>query len=167
MAGMMVRLCRTRPWLHCSDQAPRSGLIYYDPDYNSTHNYDLKLTKRYSVLKHFTKGVPVGAIRRAVTPDSDTTDDAWRVLAFSYNDSCGQYGTCDQVPYSIIAMNAQWDASSTTLTGDGTLNLTQPVSMYRTSVTEDYEEVEAPVLSANGSLILDAPEMSIFTIFFS
>ncbi|KZT65020.1 glycoside hydrolase family 30 protein, partial [Daedalea quercina L-15889] len=29
------------------------GLIYYDPDYNSTQNYDLKVTKRYSVLKHF------------------------------------------------------------------------------------------------------------------
>ncbi|EPT00649.1 hypothetical protein FOMPIDRAFT_6919, partial [Fomitopsis schrenkii] len=43
------------------------GLIYYDPDYNSTHNYDIKITKRYSVLKHFTKGVPVGSVRRAVT----------------------------------------------------------------------------------------------------
>ena len=143
-----------------------AGLIYYDPDYNSTQNYDIKLTKRYSVLKHFTKGVPVGAIRRAVTPDSDTTDDAWRVLAFSYDDSCEQYSTCDQVPYSIIAMNAQWNASSITLTSDGTFNLTRPVSIYRTSVTEDYAEVEVPTLSANGSIVVDAPEMSIFTIFF-
>lgn len=142
------------------------GLIYYDPDYNSTHNYDIKITKRYPVLKHFTKAVPVGSVRRAVTPYSDTTGDAWRVLAFSYDDSCEQYSTCDGVPYSVIAMNAQWNASSITLTGDGTFNLTQPVSMYRTSVTEDYAEVQVPTLGVDGGLVVDAPEMSIFTIFF-
>ncbi|KAH9843739.1 glycoside hydrolase [Rhodofomes roseus] len=153
-------------WDNIQSSGWDDGLIYYDPDYNSTENYNIKLTKRYSVLKQFTKGVPVGAVRRAVTPDSDTTDDAWRVLAFDYDSACEQYSTCAQVPYSVVAMNAQWNASSITLTSNGTFALTQPVAMYRTSVTEDYAEAEVPTLSANGSLEIDAPEMSIVTLFF-
>ena len=108
-----------------------------------------------------------------MTPSTNTSEANWRVLAFDYparskahESYCAPYGKCHQPIYSVVAMNAQWNASSITLTGDGTFNLTRPVSMYRTSATEDYAEVEVPTLSTNGSIIVDAPEMSIFTIFF-
>lgn len=110
----------------------------------------------------------MGAIRRAVSPDSDSdsSDNAWRVLAFDFDNSCEQYSTCEQPLYSVVAMNAQWDASNVTLTGNGSYALTQPVAMYRTSVTEDYAEVQVPTLGADGKLLIDAPEMSIVTLFF-
>lgn len=121
------------------------------------------------MLKHFTKGAPVGAIRRAVTPDSDddAADNAWRVLAFDFDNGCAQYGTCEQPLYSVVAMNAQWAASNVTLAGNGSFALTQPVAMYRTSATEDYAEVQVPTLGTDGSLLVVAPEMSIVTLFFT
>ena len=120
------------------------------------------------MLKHFTKGAPVGAIRRAVTPDadSDSAADAWRVLAFDFDNGCAAYSACAQPLYAVVAMNAQWAAASVTLAGNGSFALTQPVAMYRTSVTEDYAEVEVPALGEDGSLVVDAPEMSIVTLFF-
>ena len=147
---------------------PWPGLIYYDPDYSSTQNYALKFSKRYSVLKHFTKGAPVGAIRRAVSPDSDddSSANAWRVLAFDFDNGCAQYSACEQPLYSVVAMNAQWAAANLTLEGNGSFALTQPVAMYRTSAAEDYAEVQVPALGADGSLLVDAPEMSIVTLFF-
>ncbi|EPT00682.1 hypothetical protein FOMPIDRAFT_113961 [Fomitopsis schrenkii] len=149
------------------------GIIYYDPNYNDTHFYQLKLTKRFSVMKHFTKAAPVGSVRRAVTPSTNASEANWRVLAFDYparskahESYCAPYGKCHQPIFSVVAMNAQWNASSITLTGDDAFKLTQPTRMYRTSVTEDYEEVDVPLLSDDGTLVIEAPEMSIYTIFF-
>ncbi|KZT65048.1 glycoside hydrolase family 30 protein [Daedalea quercina L-15889] len=149
------------------------GIIYYDPNYNETQYYELKLTKRFSVLKHFTKAAPVGSIRRAVTPSTDSAEANWRTLAFDYPASsrehksyCGPYGECHQTIYSVVAMNAQWNASSLTLRGDDAFALTQPTTVYRTSVTEDYVEVDVPVLGEDGTLVIEAPEMSIYTMFF-
>ncbi|KAI0713099.1 glycoside hydrolase [Fomitopsis betulina] len=155
-------------WDGVNNSGYDDGLLYYDPDYSSTQNFDLKVSKRYSVLKHFTKGAPVGAVRRAVSPDSDSdsSDNAWRVLAFDFDDSCEQYSTCDEPLYSVVAINAQWEASNITLTGNGSFTLTQPVAVYRTSATEDYTEVQMPILGADGSLLINAPEMSIVTLFF-
>lgn len=149
------------------------GIIYYDPNYNDTRYYGLKLTKRFSVLKHFTKAAPVGSVRRTVAPSTDASEANWRVLAFDYparskehKSYCAPYGKCHRPIYSVVAMNAQWNASSITLTGDDAFKLTQPTGMYRTSVTEDYEEVDVPSLGEDGTLVIEAPEMSIYTIFF-
>ena len=95
------------------------------------------------------------------------------MLAFDYparskehNSYCAPYGKCHRPIYSVVAMNAQWNASSITLTGDDAFKLTQPTGMYRTSVTEDYEEIDVPSLGEDGTLVIEAPEMSIYTIFF-
>ena len=63
-------------------------------------------------------------------------------------------------------MNAQWNASTIILTGDDAFKLTQPTKAYRTSVTEDYQEVDVPSLNEDGTVEIEAPEMSIYTIFF-
>ena len=109
-----------------------------------------------------------GAIRRAVTPDadSDSAADAWRVLALDFDNGCAAYSACAQPLYAVVAMNAQWAAANLTLEGSASFALTQPVAMYRTSAAEDYAEVQVPALGADGSLLVDAPEMSIVTLFF-
>lgn len=138
------------------------GLIYYDPNFNETTFYGLMLTKRYSVLRHFTKAAPVGAVRRNVAGGDGPSESSWRILAFDYASSCQPFAECDQPVYSVVAMNAQWNASSVTIVG----HITTPSAAFRTSVTEDWVEVDVPVLGEDGSLTVEAPEMSIYTIFF-
>ena len=48
--------------------------------------------------------------------------------------------------------------------GEG-VELTQPKEVWRSSPTEDYVKVDIPVLE-DGVLTVEAPAMSIFTIFF-
>lgn len=171
MVGMMVRSLEYQ--LICPLDPVVEGIIYYDPNYNDTHYYGLKLTKRFFVLKHFTKAAPVGSVRRVVAASTDTSEENWRVLAFDYptrskahESHCAPYGKCNQPIYSIVAMNAQWNASSITLTGDDAFKLAQPAKMYRTSGTEDYAEVPVPRLAEDGTLSIEASEMSIYTILF-
>jgi hypothetical protein len=138
--------------------------MYYDPDYSSTSYYNLSTTKRYSVLRHFTKAAPVGSVRRNVTA-SATSEPNWRVFAFDTDPACAPFGSCSAAPFSVVAMNAQWAAANLTLVGDG-FELGTPRAMFRTSVEEDWAEVEVPPIGEDGEVVIEAPEMSIYTIFF-
>ncbi|TFK49535.1 glycoside hydrolase [Heliocybe sulcata] len=127
------------------------GLIYYDPDYASTHYYNVSLSKRFSVLKHFTQAIPVGAVRVNVS----SVETSWRVLAFNSPDT-GRL--C-----SVVAMNAQNSASTLVLSGNEGLGA--PSGAYLTDPGADYAPVELS-LAANGSIVIHAPALSIYTVFF-
>ena len=133
------------------------GLIYYDPNFASTGFHGLGVTKRFYVLKHFTKAAPIGAVVRSVTTSSSGTEAKWRVLAFDFPQG---------KPFAIIAMNMQSSTSSITLTPASGLTLTAPKSAVRTSANEDYASVSAPTLSSGSINISNAPAMSITTLFF-
>ncbi|KII92099.1 glycoside hydrolase family 30 protein [Plicaturopsis crispa FD-325 SS-3] len=128
------------------------GLIYYAPDYSNASYYELFLTKRYTVLQHFTKAAPVGAIVRSVA----SIENNWRAIAFDYPEG---------VLHSIVAMNAQWAASNMTIVGDG-VEITQPVSMFMSGPEDDYVGVVVSQLGTDGALVIEASEMSMYTIFF-
>ncbi|EPQ52705.1 hypothetical protein GLOTRDRAFT_46629 [Gloeophyllum trabeum ATCC 11539] len=128
------------------------GIIYYDPNYNTTHYYTFSLPKRFPVLKHFTSAVPVGATLLNVT----TVETNWRVLAFTAP------GTSRLS--SVVAMNAQQSPSTLTLSLEGG-RLAQPSRAFMTDAGGDYVPI-ALSLAANGSLVIQAPAMSIYTIFF-
>ncbi|KZT29657.1 glycoside hydrolase family 30 protein [Neolentinus lepideus HHB14362 ss-1] len=125
------------------------GLIYYDPDYATNDNYNFTLSKRFPVLKHFTQAIPIGAVRVNVS----SVETNWRVLAFN-SPSTSQL-------FSVVAMNAQNITSTLTLSGSG---LGAPSEAYMTDPSSDYTSVQLSV--ANGSLVIDAPALSIYTIFF-
>ncbi|EIN11177.1 glycoside hydrolase [Punctularia strigosozonata HHB-11173 SS5] len=136
------------------------GLLYYDPNYASTGFYGLGVSKRYSVLRHFTKAAPVGAVRRNVSLSA--SESAWLVLAFDTDPACAPFATCSAAPFSVVAANAQGGAATLTLTSA----LSQPTAAFRTSPTEDWAEVAAPTLAADGSLVIEAPGLSVYTLFF-
>ncbi|KZV74987.1 glycoside hydrolase family 30 protein [Peniophora sp. CONT] len=131
------------------------GLIYYDPNFASTGFHGLGVTKRFSVLKHFTKAAPIGAVVRSVTTSS--SESKWRILAFDFPKG---------KPFAIIAMNMQTAGSSITLTPASGLTLSSPKSAVRTSANEDYASIGAPALSGGSITISNAPALSIYTLFF-
>ncbi|KAI0035872.1 glycoside hydrolase [Vararia minispora EC-137] len=134
------------------------GLIYYDPYYQDTKFYGLHLTKRYWVLRHFTKAAPAGAVVREVLMASKGPETKWRVIAFDYPER----GTL----YSIVAMNAQDTWSSLHLQGDDKFVFTTPKKVYCTHAEENWAEVDAVSLAADSSVDLHAPGLSIVTLFF-
>ncbi|KZV63074.1 glycoside hydrolase family 30 protein [Peniophora sp. CONT] len=129
------------------------GIIYYDPDFNSTGYYGISLTKRFWVLKHFARAAPIGSSLLTVSTSANETD--WRTMAFTAP------GSSDL--HAIVAMNMQWNASTLSLTLDGA-ELPAVSSAFRSSVNEDWASVTLDV--ADGALVVNAPEMSIHTIFF-
>jgi hypothetical protein len=141
-----------------SNQIERTGLIYYDPNYATTNNFDIYLTKRFSVLKHFAQAAPLGATVRAVSTGALGSEASWRALAFDY--------PVPGTPFSLVVMNAGSGADSLTLTGADNFVVPAPAAVFRTSAGEDYAQVAAPVLGADGSLVVDAPALSIYTFFF-
>lgn len=153
MAGTMVGSYALRLRAD-ADSRMCKGIIYYDPDFNSTGWYGISLTKRFWVLKHFARAAPIGASLLAVSA-TGTNETNWRAMAFTAP------GSSDL--YALVAMNMQWDASTLSLALDGA-DLPDVSSAYRTSLEEDWTPVTLDV--QNGALVVDAPEMSIYTIFF-
>lgn len=136
------------------------GIIYYDTNYQNSKFYGLLLTKRYTVLRHFTKAAPIGSVRRTVSGLG--ADGRWRIVAFDFNAGCQPFSTCSQSVHSIVAFNAQSASASLTLTG-----LTKaPSSVVRSSATEDYVSVQVPSYSGGSVTINNAPGLSIYTLFF-
>ncbi|KAI0032076.1 glycoside hydrolase [Vararia minispora EC-137] len=132
------------------------GLIYYDPNFATTGFTSLFLSKRYHVLKHFTKSALVGSVVRRTSLATTGTEANWRVLAFNTPGA--------RTLHAIVAMNGGTTASTLTITGSG-FTLPVPKSVVRTSASEDYVTITTPTLG-NGSLAINAPALSIYTIFF-
>jgi hypothetical protein len=85
------------------------------------------------------------------------TEANWRVLAF---DTPG-----GSTLHALVAMNGGTQASTLVIGGSG-FTLPKPTSAVRTSATEDYASIQTPTLASNGSLVINAPALSIYTIFF-
>lgn len=137
------------------------GLIYYDPQFIPTKDYSLGITKRYTVLRHYARAAPLGSVRRSVT----SVESNWRVLAFDNPGSCTAFSTCNRVPRAIVAFNGQNAASTLVLRASSGFSLQTPSQVFRSSPNEDYVQVSAPQLQ-NGEIRIDAPALSIYTLFF-
>lgn len=87
------------------------------------------------------------------------------MLAFDAPGACVPYAECGGAPYSVVAFNGQWINSTLVLGSGEGVELTQPKEVRRSSPTEDYVKVDVPVLE-DGVLTVEAPAMSILTIFF-
>lgn len=137
------------------------GLIYYDPQFIPTKDYSLGVTKRYTVLRHYTRAAAIGSIRRTVT----SVESNWRVLAFDAPGACSAFSTCNRAPRAVVAFNGQNSASTLVLRSSSGFSLTTPSQVFRSSPSEDYVQVSAPQVQ-NGELRIDAPALSIYTLFF-
>ena len=86
---------------------------------------------------------------------SGANETNWRAMGFTAP------GSSDL--HAVVAMNMQWNASTLALSLDGA-ELPAVTSAFRTSADEDWAPVTLDV--QDGALVVDAPEMSIYTIFF-
>lgn len=136
-------------------------MIYYDPQFIPTKDYSLGVTKRYTVLRHYARAAAIGAVRRPVT----AVESNWRVLAFDAPGSCTAYSTCNRVPRAVVAFNGQNSASTLTLRAASGFALTNPTQVFRSSASEDYVQVGGLTVQ-NGVITIQAPALSIYTIFF-
>ncbi|KAJ7469618.1 glycoside hydrolase [Mycena latifolia] len=101
------------------------GVIYYDPNYATSKNFNLYVSKHFWTYKHFGNFVKPGTQRQPLTG----TDVQQWMMAVS-----------TPTTYSVLAMNPN--------ATDSTLSLTFPdsvcaVSAFRTSAAEDFATVAA------------------------
>ena len=120
-----------------NDQGWNDGLIEYDPDYGSDHNYSLYPTKRFWVLGNFSKFVRPGAVRHNVSGAPANLD----VMAFQSRES-----------WQVLVINDDpVGAPSTALH----LNLPPQTRLhaagaFQTSATDDLAPVPGPALTSTG-----------------
>jgi O-glycosyl hydrolase len=120
-----------------NDQGWNDGLIEYDPNYGSDHNYSLYPTKRFWALGNFSKFVRPGAVRHNVSGAPTNLD----VMAFQSRKS-----------WQVLVINDDSvGAPSTALH----LNLPRQIRLhaagaFQTSATEDLASVPDPTLTSTG-----------------
>ena len=120
-----------------NDQGWNDGLIEYDPNYGSDHNYSLYPTKRFWALGNFSKFVRPGAVRHNVSGAPTNLD----VMAFQLRKS-----------WQVLVINDDSvGAPSTALH----LNLPRQIRLhaagaFQTSATDDLASVPDPTLTSTG-----------------
>jgi len=108
----------------------QDGMIYYDPNYATTGNHQLYLTKLYWTYKHFGNFVKPGSVRHAVT-------------------SAPTYTLAVYTPSQIIIIAINPGSTPLTVSlyfQDGS-NLTA-TETWRTSAIEDFASVDLPVFNS-------------------
>lgn len=129
------------------------GLLYFDPNFATDHNYNVYPTKRFYTLGQFSRFVRPGAARHDVTG----VPDGVQALAFQ---------TRGQWEVIVINENAVGSAPTTfglQLPGSGTL---RPAGTYQTSATASLAKVANPPVREN-TATLTTPAQSITTFLIS
>ncbi|KZT52971.1 glycoside hydrolase family 30 protein [Calocera cornea HHB12733] len=131
------------------------GLIYYDSAYLQNGNSALYLTKRYFVLKHFTRAIPIGAVRYTVS----TFPSAFRLLAFKL----------PQGGWSVIALNLEPTEGLLALSIlELELGAGGASAAFQTSEEQDWEALNvASALSCGTVFQMVLPGSSVTSIYFS
>lgn len=129
------------------------GLIYYDPNFATDHDYSLYLTKRFWMLGNFSRFVRPGAVRH----DVSGVPGNLRIVTFQ---SRGQW-------QAIVINDAPTGATDTTVKlqfPNGTQ--LQSAQAYRTSASEDLAAAGAPQMSGSNQVTVTVPAASITTYVF-
>ena len=130
-----------------------SGLIYIDPNYNQTHDYNLYLTKRVFMLKHFSYFHRPGSVRYDV-PQAQLP---YGVNAFATLSSNGS-------SWSILFMNNQTSQYNLTLQVPSQNAVLEKV--VKTTPMDDWTVVDPLPTVANGTVGFEIPGQSLWTLQF-
>ena len=139
------------------------ALIYIDPSYPTTKNYEFYLTKRFWVFKHFTTFHRPGSIRHDIPnsilpygtvavasstgPTINNNNNIWQVTFINRND------TAQDVMMEL--------PGSTTEKGGKVLKCIQ------TTNDADWDDVALPTVDANNQIALTLPARGVLTVQFS
>ena len=129
------------------------ALIYIDPTYASSKNYEFYLTKRFWVFRHFTHFIRPGAVRYDIPNEilpygtvavaSLGADNVWQATFINRNDSAQD-----------ITMK---------LPGSGA----KVLELVETSDAADWREVEKPQVNTSNEISLTLSARAVLTVQFS
>ncbi|KAL8772272.1 MAG: hypothetical protein Q9209_002484 [Squamulea sp. 1 TL-2023] len=129
------------------------GLLYIDPNYATTKDYNFYFTKRYWAFKHFTKFLRPGAVRFDI-PNEILPYGTVAIAAKNTNDV---YSTI------FVNRNATEQAIKMKLPGVGG-NISSAV---QTTDKDDFGNVPVPVVDADGIFRITLPARGILSIQFT
>jgi hypothetical protein len=139
-----------------------SGLVYIDPNYNQTHDYNLYYTKRAFLLKHLTLHRPGSA--RYDIPQSQLPDAVHAIASKSAAAASGYQGASGPQTWNVLFLS--------NLTTPYNLTLAAPVpgakltKIYQTTNEVDWQSVEPLPASENGTAVVQLPAQSLVTLQF-
>ncbi len=129
------------------------ALIYIDPDYQTTKDYNFYLTKRFWVFRHFTKFIRPGSVRYDIPNEvlpygtvavaSLGTNNVWQVTFINRNNTA-----------QVVTMN---------LPGTGG----RIQGLIQTTDDVDWGKVEWPQVASNNDISLTLPARGVLTVRFS
>ncbi|KAK4554741.1 hypothetical protein LTR86_008243 [Recurvomyces mirabilis] len=153
-----------------------SGLVYYDPNYNETRDFNIYYTKRAFMLKHFAyfhrpgsvrydipqqqlpSGVNAIASKMSSSGNSNQHSGGW-----GWGSGWG-HGQNSAGTWSVLFMNNQTTAVSITLRSpDPAASMTR---LVRTTNQDDFADVQIPK-SWRGVVQLELPAQSLVTTQFA
>lgn len=129
------------------------GLLYIDPDYANTKDYNFYFTKRFWVFRHFTKFLRPGAVRFDV-PNEVLPYGTVAVAARNVDDV---YSTI------FINRNATEQAITMKLPGDGG----KITAAAQTTDSMDFGDVDLPVVGKDGTFGITLPARGVLSIQFT
>ena len=141
------------------------ALIYIDPSYPTTKNYEFYLTKRFWVFKHFTTFHRPGSIRHDIPnallpygtvaiasstgPTTNNNNNIWQVTFINRND------TAQDVTLKL-------PGTATTTTNGGKV-----LKCIQTTNDVDWGDVALPTVDAKNQIALTLPARGVLTVQFS
>ncbi|EJU03305.1 glycoside hydrolase [Dacryopinax primogenitus] len=132
------------------------GLLYYDPSFNKTQNYEIYTTKRFFLLKHFARFIPIGSVRYDVFGSAPLQ----RVLAFK-RPARG----AEPAGWTVVVMNMSDEESAFEI--ELYVEMGRATAAYRTTAEEDW--VDVPLQGdrpGEGRFHMLLPGLSITTVLF-
>ena len=139
------------------------GLIYIDPQYNTTKDYSLYLTKRAFMLKHFATFHRPGSVRYDIAQSQ--LPDSVNAFASKSAASPSTYGPGSGAQtWSVLFMNNQTAPYKFTLAAPKGAKLKQ---LVQTTNEADWEVVQQLPVVRRGNVQLSLPAQSIVTVQFT
>ena len=130
-----------------------SGLVYIDPNYDQTHDYNLYLTKRAFMLKHFSYFHRPGSTRYDV-PQSQLP---YGVNAFATRSE-------DKSSLSVLFMNNQTSPYNLKLLSPSVHSILTKV--VKTTPADDWTVMDPLPKAENGTIAFVLPAQSLWTMKF-
>jgi len=126
------------------------GLLYYDPSFHKSRNYAIYTTKRFFLLKHFARFIPLGSVRYEVFGSAPKQ----RVLAFRRPEG----------GWTVIVMNMAQGESAFEIEY---VDMGRASGAWRTTAEEDWERVSVQGNKPDeGRFKMLLPGLSITTVLF-
>ncbi|KAI4175300.1 MAG: hypothetical protein LQ343_001836 [Gyalolechia ehrenbergii] len=133
-----------------SGTAYNDGLLYIDPKYAETKDYNFYFTKRFWVFKHFTNFLRPGAVRFDITNEILP----YGTVAVAAQNTDSVYSTI------FINRNATEQGIRMELPGKGG----KITASVQTTATRDFEDVPLPVVAADGTVKITLPAKSVLSL---